>query len=239
MGNTRMQLRGLVACGLGAMTASCATAGTMVGGSDMNGTGTMGAAVPMMDANVAAVAHASNMDEIQTSQVALQRSQNAQVRQFAQQMITEHTAVDQQMQQMLQAKGMTMQPNQPAQAAMQATAATVANLNQRSGADFDRAYMTHQVQAHRWTLTSLDQSLIPATRDGDMKAFLSGKVRPAVAMHLDMAMRLNTSVGGTNPTASMNGSMDHSGMNHGTTGNTGTGSTGTGTCTGTGSTRTP
>ena len=129
---------------------------------------------------------------------------------------------------------MTMQPNQPAQAAMQATQATVASLSQRSGADFDRTYMMHQVEAHRWTLNSLDQSLIPATRDGDMKAFLSGKVRPAVAMHLDMAQRLNTSVGGSN-SMSTSGSMDHSGMNH--SGNMGTGSTTGGTSTG--STRNP
>lgn len=227
MVSTRMQLRGLAACGLMAMTAACATAGTMENGTDGTSAGmSASGGMMMMDANVAAVAHASNMDEIQTSQVALQRSQNAQVRQFAQQMITEHTQVDQQMQQMLQAKGMTMQPNQPAQAAMQATAATVANLSQRTGADFDRAYMMHQVEAHRWTLTSLDQSLIPSTRDAEMRTFLSGKVRPAVAMHLEMAQRLNTSVGGTNNgSMSTGGSMDHSGMNHGSTGSTGTGST--------------
>ena len=209
MGNTRMQLRGLAACGLVVMTAACASSGSMEAGADMKGMNASASGTMMMDANVAAVAHASNMDEIQTSQLALQRSQNAQVRQFAQMMITEHTAVDQQMMQMLQAKGMTMQPNEPARAAMQATAATVANLSRTTGAAFDRAYMMHQVASHRWTLTSLDQSLIPATRDDQMKAFLSGKVRPAVAMHLETAMRLNTSVGGSNDAA-----MNHSGMNH-------------------------
>ncbi len=187
----------LLAAGMVALTAACASAGGMEtegSGAAMTASGAM-----MTDANVAAVAHASNMDEIQTSQVALQRSQNAQVRQFAQQMITEHTAVDQQMQQMLAARGMTMQPNQPAQAAMQATAATVANLGARTGMDFDRAYMMHQVQAHRWTLTSLDRTLIPATRDPEMKSFLSTRVRPAVAMHLEMAERMNSAMGGTNP----------------------------------------
>jgi putative membrane protein len=163
-----------------------------MGGASVNASATV-----MTDANVAAVAHASNMDEIQTSEVALRRSQNAQVRQFAQMMVTEHTAVDQEMMRMLQAKNMTPQPNAPAQAAMQATRATVANLSARSGMDFDRAYMTHQVNAHRWTLTSLDQSLIPSTRDPEMKAFLTTRVRPGVAMHLEMAQRINASVGGS------------------------------------------
>jgi putative membrane protein len=197
MGNAKMRFRGLAACGLVTMTAACATSAGMEASGGMNGGSVNASATVMTDANVAAVAHAANMDEIQTSQVALQRSQNAQVRQFAQMMITEHTAVDQQMMQMLQARNMTPQPNAPAQAAMQATRATVASLSARSGMDFDRAYMTHQVNAHRWTLTSLDQTLIPSTRDPEMKAFLTTRVRPAVAMHLETAQRINASMGGS------------------------------------------
>ncbi|HEX8454727.1 MAG TPA: DUF4142 domain-containing protein [Longimicrobium sp.] len=197
MGNAKMQFRGLAACGLVMVTAACATTAEMGASAGAGGASVNASATVMTDANVAAVAHAANMDEIQTSQVALRRSQNAQVREFAQMMITEHTAVDQQMMQMLQAKNMTPQPNAAAQAAMQATQATLANLNQRSGMDFDRAYMMHQVQAHRWTLTSLDQSLIPSTRDPEMKGFLSTRVRPAVAMHLESAQRINASVGGS------------------------------------------
>jgi putative membrane protein len=197
MGNAKMQFRGLAACGLVIMAAACATSAGMEASAGAGGASVNASATVMTDANVAAVAHAANMDEIQTSQVAIQRSQNAQVRQFAQMMITEHTAVEQEMMRMLQAKNMTPQPNAVAQAAMQATRATVANLSQRSGMDFDRAYMMHQVQAHRWTLTSLDQSLIPSTRDPEMRTFLSTRVRPGVAMHLGTAQRINASVGGS------------------------------------------
>ena len=197
MGNAKMQFRGLAACGLVIMAAACATSAGMEASAGAGGASVNASATVMTDANVAAVAHAANMDEIQTSQVAIQRSQNAQVRQFAQMMITEHTAVEQEMMRMLQAKNMTPQPNAVAQAAMQATRATVANLSQRSGMDFDRAYMMHQVQAHRWTLTSLDQSLIPSTRDPEMKTFLSTRVRPGVATHLETAQRINASVGGS------------------------------------------
>jgi len=191
MDDAWMQFRALAACGVVLMTAACATsAGTNVPAVNAS-------AAVMADANVAAVAHAVNMDEIQTSQVALQRSQNAQVRQFAQMMVTEHTAADQQMMQMLEAKNVAPQPNAAAHAAMQATRATVANLSQRSGMDFDRAYIMHQVQAHRWTLTSLDQTLIPSTRDPELKEFLTTRVRPAVATHLEAAQRISASMGGS------------------------------------------
>jgi putative membrane protein len=187
----RGMLRVLPLCGLVAM-GGCAGAARMEEMSTMTSmSGTM-----LSDPNIAAIAHASNMDEIQTSQAVLQRSQNAQVRQFAQQMVTEHTAADGRMTQMLQAKGMTMQPEATATRLMQATQQTVASLNSRSGMDLDRTYMAHQVQAHQWTLTSLDRTLIPGARDPEMKAFLANTVRPAVAMHLQMAQRMLAGMGG-------------------------------------------
>jgi putative membrane protein len=202
-----MHLRTMAACGLVALTAACASSGSMQDGMPSATMSNVGGTM-WSDANVAAVGHASNMDEIETSRLALQRSQNAQVRQYAQQMIDEHMRVDQQMMEMLRAKGMTMQPNEVAQAAMQATRQTLANLSRRSGMDFDRAYMEHQVMSHRWTLTSLDRTLIPATRDAQMKGFLATTVRPAVAMHLQMAERMMGSMGGAT-----SGTMDHSGHN--------------------------
>lgn len=177
--------------------AGCASGGTTDTGAAMNGSmagsGTMGV---MTDANVAAVASASNMDEIETSRVALTRAQNAQVRAFAQQMITEHSAVEQRMQALLRSKGMASQPSEPAQAAMAATQATLRQLNGLSGMAFDQAYMAHQVDAHRWTLDSLDRSLIPSAHDDDLENMLKTEVRPAVAMHLQLAQRLQGTVGG-------------------------------------------
>lgn len=193
-------------------TAACASTGSM---GDTLDTGAASRGVWMAsDANVAAVASAANQDEIQTSQLALQRSQNARVREFAQRMITEHTGVEQQMQALLQSKGMAPRPDEHAQMAMRATQQTLAMLGGLSGAAFDRAYMEHQVAAHRWTLNSLDQSLIPATRDGEMRAMLAGQVRPAVAMHLETARQILSSVGGQAGTAAA-GATNHSGMNHG------------------------
>jgi putative membrane protein len=178
--------------------AGCASGGTMETGAgasgSMAGSGGMGV---MTDANVAAVASASNMDEIETSRVALTRAQNAQVRAFAQQMISEHSAVEQRMQALLRSKGMAPQPNEPARAAMAATQETLRRLNGLSGAAFDQAYMAHQVDAHRWTLDSLDRSLIPAAHDDDLENMLKAEVRPAVAMHLQMAQQLRGTVGGS------------------------------------------
>lgn len=142
------------------------------------------------DANVAASASASNMDEIQTSQLAAQRAQNPQVREFAQTMVTQHGQFEQQMQAMLQSKGMAPMDNAWSGTLKRHLPPTLQMLQGMSGAQFDLAYMVHQVGAHELTLHALDTTLIPSTRDPDMAAMLRDQVRPAVAQHLQRAMQI-------------------------------------------------
>ena len=63
------------------------------------------------DAKIAATASVSNQSEIQPSRLALQKTGNPQVREFAQRMIADHTRLEQQMQQLLQRKGVTPEHN--------------------------------------------------------------------------------------------------------------------------------
>jgi putative membrane protein len=65
-------------------------------GATAPGTGSQApAAGEMSDADIAAVASASNQDEIQSSRVAVQKGENAQVKQFAQRMVDDHTRMEQ------------------------------------------------------------------------------------------------------------------------------------------------
>lgn len=148
------------------------------------------------DANVAASASASNMDEIQTSQLALQKTQTPAVREFAQMMVTEHGRVEQQMQEMLAAKGMAPMDNALSGTMKRNLPRTLEMLRGMNGMQFDMAYMQHQVAAHEMTLHTLDTSLIPSTMDGDMKAMLQNVVRPAVAQHLQRAQQILMSMHG-------------------------------------------
>lgn len=174
----------ILSAGLGAalLTLSACSAGM---------SGAMGGSVDAFsDANVAASASASNMDEIQTSQLAVQRAQNPDVRGFAQSMITQHQQFEQEMQAMLQAKGMAPMDNAFSGTLKRHLPPTLQMLQSMQGAQFDLAYMTHQVGAHELTLHALDTTLIPNTRDPDMQAMLRERVRPAVAEHLARAMQI-------------------------------------------------
>jgi putative membrane protein len=142
------------------------------------------------DPKIAAVGSVSNMSEIVPSQVALQKAQSPSVRQFAQRMIAEHQRVEQQMQQLLQQKGVTPEHNAYSYQMEQNLQPMMRELNAASGADFDKLYMQHQIASHMSTLHALDTSLIPNARDPQMKTMLQQQVRPAVAEHYAQARRI-------------------------------------------------
>jgi putative membrane protein len=146
------------------------------------------------DAKIAAVASTSNMSEILPSQLALRKAQSPQVRQYAQRMIADHQRLEQQMQQMLKAKGVTPEHNGYSYQLEQNLQPMMRELQAASGAEFDKLYMTHQVGSHMSTLHALDTSLIPNARDPQMKAMLQQQARPAVAAHFAEGRRIHEAV---------------------------------------------
>jgi putative membrane protein len=105
----------------------------------------------------------ANQSEVQAAQVAIDKATNAQVRQFAQKMRTEHSQADRQIGQLAQRMNVTLDTAQAQQGQM------VASLRQMSqqmsqqlnstpkGAQFDRVYMDGQVQAHQAVLENLQR----------------------------------------------------------------------------------
>lgn len=141
--------------------------------------------------NIAAVTTASNMDEVQTSELALQRATDASVKNYAQAMVAEHQALQRGLDSLLAAKGVTAQENSQSQQMKDRLASTLQQLSSQSGAQFDQAYMAHQVEAHQMTLTALDTQLIPSATDPELQAVLRDVVRPRVAQHLEQARAIH------------------------------------------------
>jgi len=152
-----------------------------------------------------------NMAEISLSQMALQRSQNEAVRQFAQMMVTDHTSAGNDLQTLATSKNITLPTavDQKHQSAM-------TKLGGESAADFDRDYMKQMVNDHEKMLSLLQKQANNGT-DADLKAFAARMV-PIVQGHLTSARTLYDSVrnGGNSKTAmNMNSNSENSsgGMN--------------------------
>ncbi len=139
--------------------------------------------VNAVDNTFAMQAASSNQFEIQSSQLALQHTRNARVRRFAQQMIDDHTTMEQNLAQIASAKGMTRDATmEPQQDKM------MAGLNGLRGPRFDHLYLHDQVVAHRMTAT-LFQNEIANGMDPDIKAAAQTGL-PMIQAHERMARRL-------------------------------------------------
>lgn len=149
-------------------------------------TGTTFPVAPRMtQAEVVGVVMAVNNGEIETSRVALNRSQTATIREFAQRMITDHTAINQR----LQAMNVAPMENGTTQQLRSLTQQSVQRLQQYEGAALDRAYIDQQIELHEYTLNLLDSTLIPSATTSQMRAELQ-QTRSTIEAHLTHARQV-------------------------------------------------
>ncbi|MBW3628848.1 MAG: DUF4142 domain-containing protein [Gemmatimonadetes bacterium] len=179
------------ACGGGEEAADTAAV------TDSAATGPAAPAAPAVgDPEIAAILAASDTAEIQPSQLALQKGQNAAVRDFAQRMINDHGMLSDSLRVMAQQNNMAPAPNPASQQMQSQTQTTLQSLQGLSGAAFDSAYVQAMADSHQLTLTTLDSQLIPSAQNPLLRTALEQKVRPAVAMHLEQVQQIQRSLGG-------------------------------------------
>ncbi|HAJ64468.1 MAG TPA: DUF305 domain-containing protein [Cyanobacteria bacterium UBA11369] len=121
------------------------------------------------------------MAEVRLAQLALQRSRNEQVREFAQRMIEEHTRANQELMRLATQKGVTppATPGPKYEAAMR-------QLMQLSGESFDRAYMSEGGLNGHLESAAIYQRQAMLGQDPDLRAF-AARILPRVQEHLQMA----------------------------------------------------
>jgi putative membrane protein len=153
------------------------------------------------DARIAAVASVSNFNEIDPSQIALERALTPALREFARLMIDHHTRLEQSLLAMLGRKGVKPEDNALSLQLKRNGPPTLETLRAKAGREFDVAYTLQQIQSHQTTLQTLDTSLIPSARDPEMKAMLRDTVRPLVADHLARILAIHNQLMGAAPAA--------------------------------------
>jgi putative membrane protein len=173
------------------MTRSIAVAGSALAVALFAG---LAAAAGPSDAQIAAIVVTANQVDIDAGELARTKAQSAQVKQFAQQMVTDHTGVNRQATALVTRLKVTPEPNETSQALKQGGDANVANLKTLSGAAFDKAYVDHEVAYHQQVIDALDATLVPSAQNAELKALLV-KVRPAFVAHLEHAKHLQAGLG--------------------------------------------
>ncbi|HEY8618318.1 DUF4142 domain-containing protein [Phenylobacterium sp.] len=158
-----------------------ACASGMDGGasSAMNSGSAAAAAAPTTATAFLAEAARSDMYEIQSSQLAQTRGSSQAVKDFAAQMIRDHTNSTQMVMEAARAGGMTPPPPPPLDARRRGM---LDQLRGASGPAFDRMYVSQQLMAHQEAL-ALHSGY---AQNGDNAALrgAAGKIAPIVQQHL-------------------------------------------------------
>jgi putative membrane protein len=154
-----------------------------------------GTAAALTDPEIAHVAVTANAIDVEVGKLALKESKNAQVRGFAQTMITDHTAVIGQASALVKKLGVTPVDNAVSQSLWTGAKEAEAGLAKVKGAAFDRAYMDREVGFHAAVLQALDATLIPGSQNAELKNLLV-TVRPAIVAHLAHAKEIRAALGG-------------------------------------------
>jgi putative membrane protein len=144
---------------------------------------------PLMAPGFMAQAASGDQFEIQSSQLALQMSQNAGVRNFANMLIADHTRLSQAM----AAAAVSARLNPPAPALLPPQQAALDQLRATApGMAFDVAFQQAQIQAHQNALMLMQNYAssgdVPALRAAASSAI------PTIQMHLQQAQMLQVAV---------------------------------------------
>ena len=174
-----------------------------------SGTGSGAAELAKADRKAITDMGMSNMAEVEMGKLAQSKSQNAEVKAFAQKMVDDHGKALGEVQTLAKSKGVTLPTELDAK-----HKAMSAKLEKLSGDAFDKAYIKQGgLGAHKETLAKL-QKASKGAKDADVKGQVD-KMIPVVQEHLKHAEQLASGKsGGSSGSSGSSGGAGHTGTSH-------------------------
>ena len=158
-------------------------------------------AEPLSDQQIAAITDAANTAEIAQAKLAQSKSKDADVKRFAAMMVKHHGDAKQK-----QAKLKLKPAESSISTALESDAASTYNtLKGDKGSDFDKAYITAQVEEHQKVLDTINQKLLPNVKNPNLKALLD-EMKPRVEEHLTQAKKMQVNFDAKDKSAGMESS---------------------------------
>ena len=126
------------------------------------------------------------MTEVELGKLALSKSSNNDVKQFAQKMVQDHGQADQQLATLARSKGLTVPTKLDAQ-----HEAMIKTLSAKSGAAFDSSYADHMAKGHTKAVALFEAA--SQSSDAELAAFAT-QTLPTLQQHEQLADNLRASV---------------------------------------------
>lgn len=146
------------------------------------------------DPQIAQIVVTADQVDIDAGRLAEKHAKSKDVRQFAKQMVTDHTAVNKSAMDLARKLHVTPEASDTSKSLKKGGDDNMAKLKKLKGAEFDKAYVDNEVTYHQAVIDAVDKTLIPSAKNADLKALIE-KVRPTLEQHLEHAKHLQSQLG--------------------------------------------
>ena len=150
-------------------------------------------AAPPNDAQIAQIVLTADSVDVDYGNLAVKKTNDAEVKAFAETMIRDHTAVNAKATALAKKLGMTPEASESSKSLKSDGEKEMAKLKTMHGAEFDKAYINNEVAYHESVIDALDKVLLPNAKNAELKSLLESG-RPIFVSHLSHAKELQASL---------------------------------------------
>ena len=150
---------------------------------------------------VGIVVAADNID-IDYAKLAISKTKDKQVRDFAQQMITDHSSVQKSVNELATKLNVSPADSDTSNSLKAQAQQMTQKLQGLRGKQFDRAYIDNEVAYHEAVINATKNVLIPSAQNAELKSALQG-AEPLFEGHLQHAERVQSAIEGGKKTWKM------------------------------------
>ena len=161
------------------------------------------------DPQIVGIVLAADQIDVDYGKIALAKSKNKAVREFAQRMVTDHSAVQQSVIALAAKLGVKGEDSPTSTGLKSGAVEVTAKLNALKGKEFDKFYIDNEVAYHKSVNDAVAAVLIPSARNPELKAALEG-AQPLFLKHGEHAQMIQADYGKTG-----NNKMSHDKMDKG------------------------
>ncbi len=154
---------------------------------------TSAAGSPPNGPQIAMIAVVADTVDIDAGKLAAEKASSKEVKEFAETMVRDHTAVNAKATALAKKLGVTPEESATSKSLKADGDKMLAKLKKMSGAEFDKAYVDNEVSYHEAVIGVIEKTLIPNTKNAELKSLLES-AGPIFTSHLEHAKHLQKSL---------------------------------------------
>jgi putative membrane protein len=145
------------------------------------------------DPQIAMIAVVADNVDIEAGKLAVDKAQDKAVKELAETMVRDHTAVNEKATALVKKLDVTPEPSDTSKSLKENGDKQLAKLKELSGAEFDKAYVDNEVAYHQAVIDVVSKTLIPNTKNPELKQLLESAA-PVFQDHLEHAKKVQASL---------------------------------------------